>query len=75
MSIPKPRSPGIYTSEKDLSSVNRDSRLKLGIGGSGGSGGGVGPRPKSYPWILECGKWNDFNYWVDNGKWQDNGTC
>jgi len=70
----RPKSPGVYTSEKDLSSVEINSLIRRGSSG-GSSGGGVGPRPKSYPWILECGKWNDFNYWVDNSKWQDNGTC
>ncbi len=68
-------SPGVYTSEKDLSSVNRLSLLGGGqretSAGSAGSGGTI----KSYSWLLKCGYWDDKNSWLDNENWEDENIC
>jgi len=72
------QSPGVYTSEKDLSSLERASLLRRGVkgGGTAGSGtGGGGTKPKSYPWLLKCGYWNDSNYWIDSEQWEDTIRC
>jgi len=74
--MPNFDSPGVYTSEKDLS---------LRIGGSRRGRGEVvnngGIIPYSPPvikpifWILRCGYWVDEGTWLDYDKWEDNIIC
>ena len=77
MPIFRPNSPGVYTSEKDLS-------LKRGGISRGRLGEAVNnndeppytpPVIKPIFWILECGYWNDEGVWLDYAKWEDTPIC
>lgn len=78
MPIFRPGSPGVFTSERDLS--KREGRVRRGISEEGIIGGtqttGTNPVPKKPVfWILECGYWNDEGTWLDYAKWEDIPIC
>jgi hypothetical protein len=73
------KSPGVYTSEKDLTFRKRRLAVNSAIGGSAPvfKPSGVVPSPPTpiINWVLSCGYWNDAEIWDDSYNWQDNITC
>jgi hypothetical protein len=71
------KSPGVYTSEKDLTFRKRRLAVNSAIGGSAPvfKPSGVVPSPPIINWVLSCGYWNDAEIWDDSYNWQDNITC
>jgi len=71
MSNQKFRSPGIYTSEKDL--TFRKGRKVGGVleATKRNDSGGITPTIKPNFWILRCGVWEDEGVWLDHSKWED----
>lgn len=70
------KSPGVYTSEKDLTFRKRRLAVNSTIGGSAPilKPSGVVPSP-IINWILICGYWEDSNQWVDTENWEDSIVC
>lgn len=68
------KSPGVYKSEKDLSTMlSRRSNLRireLNQNGSQGTPNPPSPKPV-FLWILDSGFWDDNRFWYDNKNWKD----
>lgn len=74
--MPNFSSPGVYTSEKDLSL--RRGRGKRGLGEVVDNGGVVPYSPpvkKPIFWVLRCGYWEDEGTWLDYAVWEDIPIC
>jgi hypothetical protein len=63
-------SPGVYTTEKDLSfrrSLASIRRIPQTTSGQITPP----PQPPQTVWILSFGFWNDNGFWFDNQQWND----
>ena len=65
-------SPGVYTSEKDLSFIKKGSGNNiLEVAGGDGTNNNSIPVIKPTFWILRCGIWEDGGTWLSYAKWED----
>jgi hypothetical protein len=65
-------SPGVYTTEKDLSFRRSLASIRTSRGGTDTTSGQIIPSlPPQATWILQSGFWFDFGFWFDNNPWID----
>jgi hypothetical protein len=68
--MPKFLSPGVYTTEKDLSFKRSLASIKTRVTDTT-SGQIIPSLPPQATWILQSGFWYDFGFWFDNNPWID----
>ena len=65
------KSPGVYTSEKDLSFISKFKLVTNPSDENNGASNGI----IALTWLLTCGKWDDSKSWLDKSKWEDDIVC